>query len=115
MRRIVPGVLLLLTAAGCGNSNSNAATCDHIGDAVAGLNPKYAACGTLGPIPVDKDACTRGFENTGCTDADRQKFNDWANCLEGLPNCTPATQNSWLTSFTNCTLLLQNLSSTCHG
>src|SRR5262245_41522107 len=113
MRRIVPGALLLLAAAGCGNSNSSSATCDHIADVAAGLNPKYAACGTLGSIPFDRDACTRRFENSGCSDADRQKFNDFANCLDGLPSCTPATQNSWLSSLANCGLLLQNLSSTC--
>ncbi|HET9037513.1 MAG TPA: hypothetical protein VFN45_14985 [Myxococcaceae bacterium] len=114
MRRIAPWLLLLLFAVGCGNSNSSSATCDHLGDAAAGLNSKYAACGTLGAIPFSKDDCTRGFENSGCTDADRQKFNDFANCLDGLPSCTPATQNSWLTSFSNCAILLQNLSSTCH-
>ena len=113
MRRFAPGALLLLAAVGCGNSNSSSATCDHLGDAANSLNTKYAACGTLGALSFDKDACTRGFENTGCTDADRQKFNDYANCLSGLPDCTLGTQNSWLTSFANCTLLLQNLSSSC--
>ena len=93
MRRIALGAALLLLAAGCGSSNSSSATCDNLGNALGGLPSKYAACGTVTPIAFDKNACVQAFNNSGCTDSDRQKINDVANCINGLPNCTTTLSN----------------------
>ncbi|HEY1904912.1 MAG TPA: hypothetical protein VGG91_02660 [Myxococcaceae bacterium] len=113
MRRIALGATLLLLAAGCGSSNSSSATCDNLGNAASALPGKYSACGTLQTISFDKNACVQAFNNSNCTDSDRQKINDFANCINGLPNCTPATQNAWVTSYTNCVTPLQSISSNC--
>ena len=98
MRRTALGATLLLLAAGCGSSNSSSATCDNLSNAITGLGSKYSACGTLPTITFDKNQCVQAFNNSACTDSDRQKINDFANCLNGLPNCTPATQNAWATN-----------------
>lgn len=113
MRRIALGATLLLLAAGCGSSNSSSATCDNLGNAITSLGSKYAACGTLPTITFDKNQCVQAFNSSGCTDSDRQKINDFANCLNGLPNCTPATQNAWATSYTNCVQPLSTISNNC--
>ena len=103
---------LLLAAAGC-NSNSSSATCDNFINAVNNLPGKVAACGTANPVPFTKDQCVQAFNNSGCSDADRAKINDFANCLNALPNCTPATQTTWATSFETCVAPLGTLSSNC--
>jgi len=113
MRRIALGATLLVLAAACGSSNSNSSTCDNFGNALSGLNSKYAACGTLNTIPFDKNQCVDAFNHSGCTDSDKQKINDVANCLSGLPNCTPATQTTWATSFENCFTPLNTISPNC--
>ena len=113
MRRIALGAILVLIAVGCGNSNSPSSTCDNVGNAITSLSSKYAACGQLPAITFDKNACVQGFNNSSCTDADRQKINDYANCLQALPNCTVATQSDWLTALGNCASKLQGISSNC--
>jgi len=112
MRRIVPGVLLLLAAVGCGSSNSS--ICDQLADTAHSLNSKYAACGSLGLPDFNKDACKQDFDHGDCTDADRQTFNNFMSCVNALPNCTPATQNSWLNSALTCRdTLVNSLSDNC--
>jgi hypothetical protein len=68
-----------------------------------GLSAKYSACGQSPIAPFDVNHCNEAFSNINCTDAERQDINDYANCLLGLPNCTPATQSAWLASFQGCT------------
>ena len=113
MRRIALAVSLLLLAAGCGSSNSSSATCDNLGNAITSLSTKYAACGTLPAISFDKNACVQAFNNSSCTDSDRQKINDFANCIQGLPNCTLATQSTWATAYGNCVTPLGSISPNC--
>ena len=114
MRGIALGWVVVLGAAvGCGSSNSSAATCDNLANALTGLNSKYSACGSSSAIIFDKNQCQQAFSNVGCSDADRQKINDYANCLSGLPNCTPATQAAWLNSLVTCEDKLQGISSNC--
>jgi hypothetical protein len=113
MRRIAFGATLLLLAAGCGSSNSNSAICDNYVNALNALPGKYAACGTLTPPPLTKDQCVQAANNSGCTDSDKQKINNAATCVNNLPNCTPATQSTWATSFENCVAPLGTLSSNC--
>jgi hypothetical protein len=113
MRRIALGATLLLLAAGCGSSNSSSATCDNLGNAISGLGSKYAACGTLPTITFDKNQCVQAFNNSACTDSDKQKINDFANCINALPNCTPATQTTWANSYVNCATPLQSISPNC--
>ena len=107
MRRIAFGAALLLFAVGCGSSASS--PCDNFGNALNGLNSKYAACGTLPSFGFDKNSCVEAYNNSHCSDADKQKINDFANCLNNLPNCTPATQAAWATSFQNCATPLQSI------
>lgn len=113
MTRIALVTTLLLLAVGCGNSNSSSNTCDNLANALNALPGKYAACGTVPSVSFDKNACTTAFNNSACSDADRQKINDFANCLQALPTCTVATQSSWATSYENCTTPLQSISSNC--
>jgi hypothetical protein len=84
-----------------------------VGNALNALPGKYAACGTLPSVPFDKNSCTQAFDNSGCSDADRQKINDYASCVQALPSCTPATQSSWATSYENCAAPLEGISSNC--
>jgi hypothetical protein len=116
MRPIALGwAVLLFAAVGCGSSNSSSATCDNIANAFASLPGKYSACGTIpsGSLNFDKNQCVTAFNNSSCSDADRQKINDYANCLSALPNCTTATQAAWVTSLTDCESKLSGISSNC--
>jgi len=105
--------VLLVAAAGCGSSNSSSATCDNLANALTGLNSKVAPCGTSPGITFDKNQCVQAFNNSGCTDGDRQKINDYANCLNGLPTCAPATQTAWLNSLVDCENKLVGISNAC--
>ncbi|HET6982224.1 MAG TPA: hypothetical protein VFI53_08785 [Myxococcaceae bacterium] len=107
MRRIALGASLLLFAVGCGSSASS--TCDNLGNAINGLSSKYAACGTIPNVGFDKNSCVEAYNNSHCTDADKQKINDFANCLNNLPNCTPATQSAWATAYGNCVTPLESV------
>ena len=116
MRPIALGwAVLLFAAVGCGSSNSSSATCDNIANAFASLPGKYSACGTIpsGSLNFDKNQCVTAFNNSSCSDADRQKINDYASCVQALPSCTPATQSSWATSYENCAAPLEGISSNC--
>src|SRR5215469_10230911 len=102
MRPIALGwAVLLVAAVGCGSSNSSSATCDNLSNALTSLPSKYSACGSIPAITFDKNQCVQAFNNSSCSDADRQKINDYANCLGALPNCTVATQAAWVTSLSN--------------
>lgn len=105
--------VVLVAAAGCGSSTSNSATCDNLATALTGLSTKYAPCGSSRAITFDKNACVQAFNNSACSDADRKKINDYADCLSELPTCSTATQASWVISLTNCEAKLQGISSNC--
>jgi len=107
MRRIVFGAALLLFAVGCGSSASS--TCDNLGNAYTSLTSKYSACGTLPSSGFDKNSCVEAYNNSHCSDADKQKINDFVNCLNNMPNCTPATQTAWANSFEACITPLESI------
>ena len=113
MRRIVLGcTVLLFGAVGCGSSNSPSSTCDNVANALSSLTGKVSACGQLS-VPFDKNVCVSALNSSSCSDADRQKINDFANCVNGLPNCSPQSQSSWATSYENCAAPLEGISSNC--
>jgi hypothetical protein len=114
MRRIVLGcAALLLGAVGCGGGNSPSSTCDNVSNTLNGLSGKYSACGQLPAIPFDHNACVQALNGNSCSDADRQKINDFASCVNGLPNCTQQTQSSWSSAFVACDDKLQGISQSC--
>ena len=100
MRRIALGAALLLFAVGCGSSASSA--CDDFGNALNNLRTKYSACGTLPDFGFNKDSCVDAYNNSHCSDADKQKITDFAHCLNGMPSCTTETQNDWVTQLGDC-------------
>jgi len=113
MRRIVLGcTVLLLGAVGCGSSNSPSSTCDNVANALSSLTGKVSACGQLS-VPFDKNVCVSALNSSSCSDADRQKINDFANCVNGLPNCSPQSQSSWESAYLGCGDKLQGISQTC--
>lgn len=106
MRRAALGwIVCLLAAAGCGSSTSNSAVCDNLAKGLTDYGTKLAPCSGGNPItiPYTKDQCTQGINNSSCTDADRQKINDFSSCLSALPTCSPATINAFTTALTTCT------------
>ena len=114
MRRIVLGcAALLLGAVGCGGSNSPSSTCDNVASALSGLSGKYSACGQIPAISFDKNACVSAFNSSSCSDADRQKINDFASCVNGLPNCSPQSQSTWTSAYVACSNGLQGISQAC--
>jgi hypothetical protein len=114
MQRLVLGcAALLVCAVGCGSSNSPSSTCDNLANALNGLSGKYSACGQFPSIPFNKDACVQAFNGNSCTDADRQKINDFTSCLSGLPNCTLQSQSTWADALVACNDKLQGVSAGC--
>src|SRR6201989_2719039 len=85
MRRIASGSALLLFAVGCGSSSS--AICDELGNTASTLKTKYSACGTLGGEPFNKDQCVEAYNNSHCSDAEKQTITDFVHCLDGMPTC----------------------------
>ncbi|MGZ6162631.1 MAG: hypothetical protein ACXWLS_04820 [Myxococcaceae bacterium] len=104
---------MMLSAAGCGSSTSNSAVCDNLAGALTNVTTKFAPCGTVPPIPFDKNQCVNSFNNNGCSDADKTKINSFVSCVNNLPTCSPATITAWQNSFTTCEANLNGLSSTC--
>ena len=102
MRRIAFGAAFLLFAVGCGSGSSASSTCDDFGNALNGLRTKYTACGTLPDFGFNKDNCVAAYNNSQCSDADKQKIRDFVSCLNNMPTCTTQTQNDWGTQLGNC-------------
>ena len=100
MRRIALGAALLLFAVGCGSSGSG--VCDDLGNAYNNLKTKFSACGTLSGDPFPKDQCVEAYNNSHCTDAEKQVINDFVKCLNNMPSCTPATETAWGDQLQNC-------------
>jgi len=100
MRRIASGSALLLFAVGCGSSSS--AICDDLGNTANTLKTKYSACGTLGGEPFTKDQCVEAYNNSHCSDAEKQTITDFVHCLDGMPTCTPQTQSDWFDALETC-------------
>jgi len=106
--------VLLVCAVGCGGGgNSPSSTCDNVANAFNSLPGKYSACGQFPSIPFNKDSCVSAFNSSSCSDADRSKINDFANCVNGLPNCTPQSESTWSDAFVACDGKLQGVSQSC--
>lgn len=109
MRRIAFGAALLLFAVGCGSGSSASSVCDDFGNALNGLRTKFSACGTLQDFGFNKDSCVAAYNDSHCSDADKQKIRDFVTCLNNMPNCTPGTENDWGTAFDNCLTPLESI------
>jgi|SRR5215510_257848 len=113
MRTTILGwTVVVLLAAGCGSSNSS--TCDAFVNGLNAYASKAAPCGGSGlPSGLTKDTCTDALSHSGCTDADKQKFTDFGNCLSAMPTCNPADVTSFDTALSNCVSKLSGVSPNC--
>jgi len=112
MRRAALGwIVCLLAGAGCGSSTSNASVCENLAKGLTDYSTKFAPCAGGNPVtvPYTKDQCTQGIDKSSCTDADRQKINDFSSCLSGLPTCSTTTIEAFSTAVTTCTNKLASI------
>lgn len=101
-------VSAVLVAAACGSGSGDTSVCDSLAAATSDFSSKAAPCfSTVPSLGFSADACRASISK--CTSSDQQQLKDFASCLQGLPACTPATQQSWSSALGTCQAKLGGL------
>lgn len=100
MMGLAAGMILALT--GCGGS-----ACDELADGSSELEKKITPCLDAGET-IEKfnvNQCEAGIEK--CSDAEKEAMSKFADCLADVPECSPATEQSFANSVAACALQLE--------
>lgn len=100
----------LMFTVGCGGN-----TCDDLKDATNALNKKADTCSDEPTTtePFDTAACENALD--ACTDSDKDKLSDLADCLQDLPNCKTGEELDWVNKLGACFDKIDSLSAACAG
>jgi hypothetical protein len=107
--------VVALALTGCGGS-----FCDDSEDTGKSFYDKTKACPSLNdgsaytaPTEAEKQQCEDDLKS--CSDDDKKALSKFLDCVDALPTCTAATEQSFTNSFAGCALPLANISSACSG
>ncbi|WP_338869643.1 hypothetical protein [Myxococcus stipitatus] len=113
MKKLMFGLMAagtLLFGAGCGGT-----ACDALDEANRSLDTKAESCGsTRGEdeaVDFDKGVCEDALDH--CSDSDKDRLNELADCLKDLPNCAPGGEMDWVSQVNNCSSKLADVSPAC--
>jgi hypothetical protein len=101
-----------LALTGCGGS-----ICDDFDDTSKNLVDKVDACPSFSditytePTEAEREQCEQNLES--CSDSDKEALNKFIDCVNDLPDCTAATEQSWSASFLACAAPLAGVSESC--
>ncbi|QSQ17964.1 hypothetical protein [Myxococcus landrumensis] len=103
MKKLMLGLMAagpLMFGAGCGGN-----ACDALDEAHQSLNKKVETCGnTAGEEDegsgFDKDVCENALDH--CSDKEKDRLNEVADCLKDLPNCETGGEVDWIDQFSAC-------------
>ncbi|MFY1824621.1 hypothetical protein ACN47A_01780 [Myxococcus fulvus] len=113
MKKLMYGLMAagtLLFGVGCGSSSA----CDDLADANRALSDKVEACGSetgMEDDDFDQGRCEDALE--ACSDADRDRLSDLADCIQGLPDCRAGSEMEWVDQFSACFQRTAGLSAAC--
>ena len=102
-----------LALTGCGT------LCDDMLDASDTYAKKYSPCSTtldslFGNEAFNVTQCERNVDK--CTDAEKDAVSAYADCLRELPECSPATKDTFRNAFEGCGLLIKDkVGNTCRS
>ncbi len=113
MNRLVCAFAVVSMAlTGCSGS-----LCDEFDDSGKSLVDKVKACPSFDdvtytePTEAEKEQCEQSLES--CSDTDKETLNKFLDCVNDLPDCTAATEQSWGNQFLACAVPLANVSDSC--
>lgn len=113
MKRLVFAVALVsLSLTACSGS-----LCDDFDDTGKELVDKVKACPSFSdvtytpPTEAEKQKCEDSLKS--CTDADKEALNKFIDCVNDLPKCEAASEQSFAASFLACAAPLQSVSDAC--
>jgi hypothetical protein len=91
--------VVALALAGCGGDG----ICDDLKGDSKDLYEKTKACSSEPyeePTDADVEQCEESIKS--CSDSEKDKLQDFRECLLDLPNCTPATKDEFGAAFAGC-------------
>ncbi|MFY0564904.1 hypothetical protein ACN28E_13690 [Archangium lansingense] len=93
---VVAVAMMALT--GCGN------VCDELDNAFEAVEDKAKPCLSAGeePTSFNTNQCSDNLDD--CSDSEKKALSEFAECLRELPECTPATEQSFGTAVAACVL-----------
>ncbi len=97
-----------LALTGCGS------LCDDLAGADEKFEEKYSPCLDTGETyeKFNVNQCDSGIDK--CTDAEQEALSELADCIRDLPECSPATEQSFDNALEACRLsLLGKIGETC--
>ncbi|MCK8502495.1 hypothetical protein VZQ01_11370 [Myxococcus faecalis] len=113
MKKLMYGLVAagtLLFGVGCGGDD----VCDDLADASRAVNDQTEACGTdtgMDEEDFDKGRCEDALE--ACSDSDKDRLRDVADCIRGLPDCRVGAEMEWVDQFSACFQRAEGLSAAC--
>ncbi|MCY1043965.1 hypothetical protein OV208_21800 [Corallococcus sp. bb12-1] len=114
MKKFLIGLAALASLTACGGN-----LCDDSEDAADDLFSKAEACGITvtkpaEPTDAERDACKESLDT--CSDADKDKLNDYLSCLKDAKGCsdkTSAEQQAYGERIAACATKLSGVSAAC--
>jgi hypothetical protein len=78
-------------------------TCDDLADAYESLEEKSKPCSTGSqPTAFNTNRCDQNIDK--CADSEKEALADVGDCIRDLPECTPATQQTFVNALLACAL-----------
>jgi hypothetical protein len=113
MKRLVIALAAVsLSMTGCSSS-----LCQDFADSFSGIEDKVKDCPSFDDVDFDEptdaeiESCEENLDK--CSDSDQELLNKFIDCLNGLDECTPSTENSFSVAFLACAAPLDNVSDAC--
>lgn len=103
MKKKIFGVVAvaMMALTGCGN------VCDELDNSFEAFEDKYQPCAEAGEDSpsFNTNQCSDNI-NDDCSDKEKEALSDFAECLRDLPECSPATRETFGNATLACALTL---------